>query len=88
MAEFTQSKYGNTVSTIELINEPFPYTASELKTLQNFYKSAYTSVRQSGNVVIAIDEAFQGLPEWEGFMTTPQWSYVAVDTVCKLGVKN
>jgi hypothetical protein len=83
-AEFTQSSYDNTVLTIELINEPFPFTPTELGVLQSFYESAYDSVRsasQQSSIVVAIDEAFQGLAAWENFMLAPTYADVALDTV-------
>lgn len=70
--------------TIELINEPFPYTAGELDVLQSFYQSAYSMVRgasQQSSIVVAIDEAFQGLAVWEDFMVQPDYEFVAMDTV-------
>lgn len=83
-AEFTQVEYNETVLTIELINEPFPYTAGELSVLQSFYESAYSTVRgvsEQPIIVVAIDEAFQGLAAWENFMLAPDYDNVAVDTV-------
>lgn len=83
-AEFTQPSYNDTVLTIELINEPFPYTTSELNILKSFYQSAYQSVQQASKqstIVVAIDEAFQGLQAWENFMMAPDYANVALDTV-------
>lgn len=85
-SEFTRSTYGNTVQTIELINEPFPWTADELNTLKQFYQSAYSAVDAAredghGTMVVAIDAAFQGLDAWDGFTTEPQFHNVALDDV-------
>ncbi|WWD22111.1 hypothetical protein CI109_106600 [Kwoniella shandongensis] len=83
-AEFTQSFYNNSVIAIELINEPFPYDNNELNVLKSFYQAAYTSVRdastQNSNLVVAIDEGFQGLQTWDSFMTEPYYHDVAMDT--------
>lgn len=83
--EFTQSSYANTVLTIELVNEPFPYTDAELSYLESFYLNAYTAVRTAqvpqAQVVVALDEAFKGLPTWYHFMNEPEYHDVAVDTV-------
>ena len=86
-AEFTQASYGDTVQTIELINEPFPWIQSEIDTLRSFYQSAYGTVRNAKDqsqekIVVAIDEGFQGLSAWNGFMTEPEYHDVALDTVC------
>ena len=83
-SEFTQSNYSDTVLTIELINEPFPYNPAELSGLQSFYEAAYAAVQgasQQSEIVVAIDEAFQGLAAWEGFMLAPAFQNVAMDTV-------
>jgi glucan 1,3-beta-glucosidase len=88
-AEFTQSTYNHTVLTIELINEPYPWTSDETSTLQAFYESAYDAVRGvmlQSSLVVAIDEAFMGLQAWEGFMSEPTYSDVAMDTVSELYV--
>lgn len=82
--EFTDPTYGDTIVAVELLNEPFPQQEWEVDFLKRFYQSAYSTVRQSAKhpgVVVAIDEAFQGLREWDGFMTEPQWTGVALDTV-------
>jgi hypothetical protein len=69
------------------MNEPFPYTDVETRTLKQFYQEAYRAIRQatwSGaarEVVVAIDSAYKGLPFWEGFMEEPGFSNVALDTV-------
>lgn len=82
--EFTDPTYGDTIVAVELLNEPFPQQDWEVDYLKRFYQAAYTTVRQAAKqpgVVVAIDEAFQGLSAWDGFMTEPQWSSVALDTV-------
>ncbi|KAK8846829.1 hypothetical protein IAR55_005917 [Kwoniella newhampshirensis] len=83
-AEFTQPSYNETVIAIELINEPFPFNNDELNTLKSFYESAYASVRgasEQSNLVVALDEGFQGLQVWETFMTGPSFYDVTMDTV-------
>ncbi|ORX34435.1 putative glucan 1,3-beta-glucosidase [Kockovaella imperatae] len=81
--EFTQSSYGNTVQTIELVNEPFPYTDDELNFLKNYYIQGYNTVRganQQQQIVVALDDGFRGLQSWSGFMTETQYHDVALDT--------
>lgn len=83
-AEFTDPSYGDTVIAIEVLNEPFPQAASEVDFLKRFYNAAYDTVRQAAkhpDVVVAIDSAYQGMDAWDGFMTEPEWSKVALDTV-------
>jgi glucan 1,3-beta-glucosidase len=85
--EFTSPTYGDTIIAIECLNEPFPQQDWELDFLKQFYQSAYTTVRdaaQHPGVVIALDEAFKGLRTWDGFMTEPDWTGVAMDTVSAL----
>lgn len=82
-SEFTQPSYSGTVLTIELINEPFPQSSSELDTLKAFYQSGYQSVREASQqetIVVAIDEGFQGLEIWNSFMTEPAFHNIAQDT--------
>jgi glucan 1,3-beta-glucosidase len=83
-AEFTQASYGDSVIAIEVLNEPFPQADWEMDFLKTFYTAAYDTVRAAAkhpNVVVAIDTAFNGLTTWDGFMTEPGWSGVALDTV-------
>lgn len=83
-AEFTQPSYGDSVIAIEVLNEPFPQADWEMDFLKTFYLAAYDTVRAAAkhpNVVVAIDTAFNGLTTWDGFMTEPGWSGVALDTV-------
>lgn len=65
---------------IELLNEPFPGNEEEGNFLRSFYHSAYRAVRQVSPMVVAIDEAFQGLQTWQGFMSEPEYHDVAMDT--------
>ncbi|OWT39517.1 glucan 1,3-beta-glucosidase [Cryptococcus neoformans Bt1] len=86
-AEFSRSFYNDTVIAIELINEPFPYTTSELNILKSYYQAGYETVRSNDGackVVVAIDEGFQGLQTWEAFMQEPSYNNVAVDTVSRI----
>ena len=56
--EFTQPIYQETLTSIELINEPFPQNNQEVQYLRRFYESAYTAVRrasQQPGLVLAID---------------------------------
>ncbi|KAL7421938.1 hypothetical protein Q5752_003710 [Cryptotrichosporon argae] len=82
VSEFTGAAYGAALSAIELVNEPYPYSQAELDFLKSYYESAYTSVRDtSGGLPVVIDEAFQGLAEWEGFMLSAQgYNDVVLDT--------
>lgn len=86
-AELSRSFYNGTVIAIELINEPFPYTTSELNILKSYYQAGYETVRSNDGackVVVAIDEGFQGLQTWEAFMQKPSYNNVAVDTVSRI----
>ena len=82
-AEFTQSAYGNTVQTIELVNEPFPYTSADLNFLKSYYSQGYATVlaaNQQSQIVVALDDGYQGLDAWTGFMIEPNYHNVAMDT--------
>lgn len=86
-AEFSQSFYNNTVIAIELVNEPFPYSTSELNILKSYYQAGYRTVRSNdgaSKVVVAIDEGFQGLQTWEAFMQESSYNNVAMDTVSRV----
>lgn len=83
-ADFTDASYKRTVIAIELINEPFPQNPDEVGFLRDFYQRAYYAVRQASkdtDMVVALDSAFQGLGAWQGFMLTPDYYEVAMDTV-------
>lgn len=84
-SEFAQATYNKTVIAIELINEPFPYTTDEANTLRGFYQSAYSAVRESSSLVVALDDGFLGLQTWQGFMEEPDYGNVAMDTVSEMG---
>ncbi|WVQ97964.1 hypothetical protein IAU59_005084 [Kwoniella sp. CBS 9459] len=82
-SEFTQDEYGSTVVAIEVLNEPFPYNANEVNILKGFYQAAYANIRSSARgkrVTVALDQAYQGLQIWEGFMQEPDFHDVAMDT--------
>ena len=76
-AEFTQSAYGNTVQTIELVNEPFPYTSADLDFLKSYYTQGYATVlaaNQQSQIVVALDDGYQGLDAWDGFHDSAELS--------------
>lgn len=58
-AEFSQSQYQETVTSIELLNEPFPQNSDEVAYLRKFYELAYRAVRDASGaqpgLVLAID---------------------------------
>ncbi|WVR04560.1 hypothetical protein IAU60_001567 [Kwoniella sp. DSM 27419] len=81
-AEFTNDVYGGSVIAIEVLNEPFPWTPGEVGLLKQFYQDAYWTIRGAAadGVVVALDQAYQGLQVWEGFMQEPTFYNVALDT--------
>nr|XP_018265588.1 glucan 1,3-beta-glucosidase [Kwoniella dejecticola CBS 10117]OBR87746.1 glucan 1,3-beta-glucosidase [Kwoniella dejecticola CBS 10117] len=84
-SEFTKPEYGNTVIAIEVLNEPFPQNPNEVNILKSFYQASYDSIRNIANtrgnrITVALDQAYQGLEVWEGFMMDPDYWDVAMDT--------
>ncbi|CAG7853930.1 Probable glucan 1,3-beta-glucosidase D; AltName: Full=Exo-1,3-beta-glucanase D [Serendipita indica DSM 11827] len=76
IAEFiSQPEYSNVVPFFGILNEPRSGSAYSLETIQSFYAEAYRIIRNaSGNGAgngpyISIHEAFQGLQQWETFLT-------------------
>ncbi|EJU03858.1 glycoside hydrolase family 5 protein [Dacryopinax primogenitus] len=69
--EFSQGQYGGAVTAIELVNEPAGYYSEDLLTCaRNYYGSTYTTVRNAGNLVVVLHDAFQSLDYWNGFLTS------------------
>jgi glucan 1,3-beta-glucosidase len=83
-AEFTSpTLYGSTVIAIQLINEPFPYTPSELEALRGYYKQGYDTVRKMSGVPVVISDGFKGVGEWESFMPSERYDAVVMDVVSR-----
>lgn len=80
-----KSTYGDTVIAIELLNEPFPWDQETLSILQRFYRDGYAAVRAhagpGSGVAVMLQQAFQSLDAWDGFMPEEQYVEVAMDYV-------
>ncbi|CAD6577712.1 MAG: hypothetical protein CYPHOPRED_000306 [Cyphobasidiales sp. Tagirdzhanova-0007] len=79
--------YSDTVTSIELLNEPAGYVGSDfLATTKQFYYDGYGQSRYpygnstQSSTLITIHDAFQPWYYWSGFMSPPQWQNVALDT--------
>ncbi|KAF8526318.1 glycoside hydrolase [Hysterangium stoloniferum] len=74
---------GNQIDAIELLNEPAGFRGTQwLDTIKQFWQSGYDVVRDvvGLNVTVVIEDAFQGVQSWEGFLTEPGASNVLMDT--------
>ncbi|KAL2369905.1 glucan 1,3-beta-glucosidase [Blastomyces gilchristii SLH14081] len=61
------------VDSIEIINEPFVPGGVPLSQVKRFYHDGYKIVRNANrNVGVAISDAFQDPPSWNGFMLPSQ----------------
>lgn len=83
---FTASKYANTVTAIELLNEPLTTSgpSNALSFTQDYYKDAYYTVRYAQGssptgTTVMIHDGFQSLDTWNGFMQPPTYENVVLD---------
>lgn len=87
VTEFTNASYSGAVTSIELMNEPLPQSSSDIGDLRSYYQDGYALIRNisavaaSNGITVIIQEAYQGLAAWEGFMPAPTYQRVALDTV-------
>ncbi|KAI0036398.1 exo-1-3-beta-glucanase [Vararia minispora EC-137] len=84
-AEFV-SQVG-TVSIIAPLNEPAGYFSADLlQKTQQYWRDSYGNIRypygtsQQSDTVVLLHDAFQPLSYWNGFMPTPNYEGVAMDT--------
>ncbi|KAK2806385.1 exo-1,3-beta-glucanase [Onygenales sp. PD_10] len=79
------ARYGSqteTITAIELLNEPFPPTV-QLAPLKQFYQDGYTLIHNQPNTKntgIAISDAFRPPRSWNGFMTPATHKNIYLDT--------
>ncbi|KAF9509204.1 glycoside hydrolase family 5 protein [Hydnum rufescens UP504] len=81
-AEFSKPQYANVVSAIAPLNEPAAYTSSSLlSTYRQFVYDSYGNIRQNGNLVEVMHDAFQPLDYWNGIMSSSSgYTNVLMDT--------
>ncbi|CAG8556688.1 13269_t:CDS:2 [Ambispora gerdemannii] len=75
------SNYQNTISAINILNEPASWGGNDINITKQFYKDAYEIVRQyHPNALFVIHDAFLPLSTWQGFMQEAPYKGVALDT--------
>ncbi|KAG8683550.1 exo-1,3-beta-glucanase, partial [Ceratobasidium sp. 395] len=86
--EFSQDKYKDTVTAIAPLNEPASFRDDKvLPVTRQYWKDSYQNIRyptgdvkKPGPLIEVIHDAFQPLSSWDGFMTKPEATGVAMDT--------
>lgn len=88
MKEFNKPEWANTVTSIEVLNEPFPQNEEQEKFLKLYYEAAYSQVRnqspatpEGGGIVVVMSEAYRGLEYWKDWMPSPAYQRAALDLV-------
>lgn len=96
LAEFSQNKWGGTVGAIEALNEPAGFYPDVLAATNQYWKDGYNILAdirlakgsQSSNgtvdpdeIKMAIMDGFQGVQNYQGFLTPPTSQGVIMDTV-------
>ncbi|KAF8317388.1 exo-beta-1,3-glucanase [Clavulina sp. PMI_390] len=81
-AEFSQSSYADVVVGIAPMNEPAGYYSSQLlSAAKQFWYDSYGNIRQNGNVMEVMHDAFQSLDYWDGIMPYSKgYTEVMMDT--------
>ncbi|QRV80908.1 Cellulase (glycosyl hydrolase family 5 protein) [Ceratobasidium sp. AG-Ba] len=91
--EFSQSKYKNVVATIAPLNEPASFRGGDIVNVtRQYWLDSYQNIRypfgrsREGSLFELIHDAFEPISFWNGFMTKPNYTGVALDTsICNIG---
>ncbi|EIN11009.1 glycoside hydrolase family 5 protein [Punctularia strigosozonata HHB-11173 SS5] len=77
----------NVVTTIAPLNEPAGFYGDDVLTvLKQYWHDSYGNIRfpygsaKQGNNLVLLHDAFQDLSYWDGFMPSPDYQGVALDT--------
>lgn len=88
VAEFSRPEYNNTVTAVDIVNEPIPQNNEEKDLLKSYIKHAYTQIRnasvatdQGGGITVMFSAAYQGVQTWDEFMPYPDYKRVSLDYV-------
>ncbi|KAF9523909.1 exo-1-3-beta-glucanase [Crepidotus variabilis] len=82
----TYADQSTVVSAIAPLNEPAGFKSQGIiDAAKQYWKDSYQSIRhpkggQQGNAVEVIHDTFQGLSSWAGFMPSPEFDGVVLDT--------
>ncbi|KAF3932704.1 hypothetical protein ABW19_dt0203857 [Dactylella cylindrospora] len=68
--KYAKPEYQDTVVVIELLNEPLGVSLN-LDVLRQFYYDGFGNVREVSGTWIAISDAFQQVPYWNGVLSSP-----------------
>lgn len=64
------ARMSDVVTSIELMNEPFPQRGVNMDKLKQFYYDGWGTIREyNPNTQVVISDAFQDPPSWNGFMS-------------------
>lgn len=90
--EFSQNKYANAVSAIAPVNEPAPWFSNNaIPAAKSLFEYSYQTLRKPfststpGNLLLVLQDAFQSLDYWNGYMSYPGHDGVAMDVHSECG---
>ncbi|KAI0253216.1 exo-1-3-beta-glucanase [Lactifluus subvellereus] len=73
--------YDSAASIIAPLNEPAGFDGQQmLNVTRQYWLDSYKTIRQLGNTIVLIHDAFQPLSYWNNFMPREQYVNVAMDT--------
>ncbi|CAG8671851.1 13053_t:CDS:2, partial [Ambispora leptoticha] len=73
--------YQNSITAINILNEPTSWGGNNISITQEFYKEAYEIVRRyHPNALVVMHDSFLPLSFWKGFMQEPPYKGVVLDT--------
>ncbi|KAK9451701.1 glycoside hydrolase superfamily [Limtongia smithiae] len=79
IATYSAFEWNDVIVAIQPVNEPLG-TIMNMDLVRQYYQYAYSTLRGNSDIVLAIHDAFQSPPAWNGFMTYPDYTHVILDT--------
>lgn len=69
-SKYAKPEYSDVVVGIQLLNEPASYFPNfNLTVLEQFYQDGYDIVRNVGDTVVVLHDAFRKPKQWNGFLS-------------------
>ncbi|OSD06598.1 glycoside hydrolase family 5 protein [Trametes coccinea BRFM310] len=78
---FVAGQIGGMIDVLELLNEPAGYQSDIHGIIADYWQAAYQAVREVAgtSLKVMIGDAFLGVDNWDGFMTSPDAQGVLMD---------
>ncbi|CAG8635420.1 46468_t:CDS:2 [Gigaspora margarita] len=78
---FNTPEFKNTVTAINVLNEPSNWGGNQLNITQKFYKDSYNVVRHMNNdILVVFHTAFLPLKTWHNFLSSSGFDRIVLDT--------